>query len=316
MTGRSEPEWRMRAGFATLVLAMTIALAVAPASLAFHDGTSSCSYSAGVVRLRLASQHVVQLFAIDGRIEYADLTDYSYRGQCGSATVANTDTVRLSETVVGTTRFQLRQQFSRFGPGRTHEATGISEIEVYLGTVTDIWLLGRPVRDAVTIGASGLNLNGDGDADLIGSQLTEITAFLEEGNDSLTAEGGRGTGSPWFPPADGYLSAYGGDGADLLRGSGGNDTLDGDWDDDRVYGLGGSDYLRGSTGHDFVSGGRGADYIDPGYGNDRVFAGLGNDFIAAADYTADTVDGGNGTDSAFADREDQVTNVESVSPGP
>jgi hypothetical protein len=307
----------MRAGVAGLVVTLTVAgLAFAPASLAFHAGTSACTYSAGVVRLRLASQHVVQLLAVEGRIEYADLTDYSYRGQCGSATVANTDTVRLSETVVGTTRFQLRQQFARFGPGRTREATGISEIEVYLGTVTDIWLLGRPVRDAVTIGTRGLNLNGDDDADLIGSQLTEITVFLEEGNDSLTAEGGRGAGSPWVPPADGYLAAYGGDGADLLRGSSGNDTLEGDWDDDRVYGLGGADDLRGSTGHDFVSGGSGADYIDPGYGNDTVFAGPGNDVIAAADYTVDTIDGGNGTDKAVADREDQLTNVESVSPEP
>jgi Ca2+-binding RTX toxin-like protein len=307
----------MRAAFAAFVVAFTVlGLGAAPASLAFHDGTSSCTYSAGVVRLRLASQHVVQLLAVEGRIEYADLTDYSFRGQCGSATVSNTDTVRLSETVAGTTRFQLRQQFGRLGPGRTRETTGVSEIEVYLGTVTDIWLLGRPVRDAVTVGAGGLNLNGDGDVDLIGSHVAEITAFLEEGNDLLTAEGGRGTGSPWFPPAGGYLSAYGGDGADLLRGSGGNDTLDGDWDDDRVYGLGGRDDLRGSTGHDFVSGGSGADYIDPGYGYDTVFAGPGNDFIAAADYTADTIDGGNGSDSAFADREDQVTNVESVSPGP
>jgi Ca2+-binding RTX toxin-like protein len=307
----------MRAGVAGLVVTLLlVGLAFAPSSLAFHAGTSSCTYSAGVVRLRLASQHVVQLLAVEGRIEYADLTDYSFKGQCGSATVANTDAVRLSETVAGTTRFQLRQQLGRLGPGRTRETTGVSEIEVYLGTVTDIWLLGRPVRDAVTIGAGGLNLNGDGDVDLVGSHLTEITAFLEEGNDSLTAEGGRGTGSPWLPPAGGYLSAYGGDGADLLRGSGGNDTLDGDWDDDRVYGLGGRDNLRGSTGHDFVSGGSGADYIDPGYGYDTVFAGPGNDFIAAADYTADTVDGGNGSDSAFADREDQVTNVESVSPGP
>jgi len=307
----------MRSAFAALLVALVVlGLAAAPASLAFHDGTSSCTYSAGVVRLRLASQHVVQLLAVEGRIEYADLTDYSFRGQCGSATVANTDTVRLSETVAGTTRFQLRQHFGRLGPGRTREATGVSEIEVYLGTVTDIWLLGRPVRDAVTIGVGGVNLNGDGDVDLIGSHLREITAFLDDGNDSLTAEGGRGTGSPWVPPTGGYLSAYGGDGADLLRGSGGNDTLDGDWDDDRVYGLGGSDDLRGSTGHDFVSGGRDPDYIDPGYGFDTVLAGPGNDFIAAADYTADTVDGGNGTDRAFADREDQVTNVESVSPGP
>jgi hypothetical protein len=307
----------MRARVAALgVASMMLGLAVAPASLAFHAGTSSCTYSAGTVRLRLASEHVVQLVIVEGRIEYADLTDYSFKGQCGSATVANTDTVRLSETIAGTTRFQLREHLGRLGPGRTRESTGVSEIEVHLGTVTDIWLLSRPGRNVVTIGAGGINLNADDDVDLIGSALAEISVFLEDGNDSLSAAGGRGTGAPWVAPADGYLLVWGGRGADVIRGSGGHDILDGDYDDDRIYGLGGNDDLRGSTGHDLLSGGSGADNLDPSYGYDSVFGGPGNDFITAADYFADTIDGGNGTDKAFADPEDQITNVESVSPGP
>ncbi len=305
----------MRASVAGLVVAL-VGLAFAPSSLAFHEGTSACTYSAGVVRLRLASHHVVQLFALDGRIEYADLTDYSFKGQCGSATVTNTDTVRLTETVAGTTRFQLREFLGRLGPGRTREATGVSEIEVHLGTVTDIWLLARPTREVVNIGAGGLNLNADDDVDLIGTRLSEISVFFEGGNDSLTAAGGRGTGDPWVPPAGGYLLVWAGGGADVIRGSGGHDIIDGDGDDDRIYGLGATDDLRGGNGHDFISGGSGADYIDAGYGYDTVFAGPGNDFINTAEYFADSVDGGNGSDRAIVDIEDTTTNVESVSLGP
>ena len=178
---------------------LAISLAIVPGVVAFHAGTSACTYANSTVRLRLASQHVVQLLVVEGRIEYADLTDYSFQGQCGTATVRNTDRVVITETVAGTTRLQIRQQLGRLGPGRTPEPTGISEIEVELGTVTDIWLLGRPVGDNVWIGNGGINLNGDGDADLIGSGLAEITAFLEDGNDYLTAEGGRGSGGPWAP---------------------------------------------------------------------------------------------------------------------
>ena len=305
-----------RAFAVTAAVWLAISLAIVPAVVAFHAGTSACTYANSTVRLRLASQHVVQLLVVEGRIEYADLTDYSFQGQCGTATVRNTDRVVITETVAGTTRLQIRQQLGRLGPGRTPESTGISEIEVELGTVTDIWLLGRPVRDNVWIGNGGINLNGDGDADLIGSGLAEITAFLEDGNDYLTAEGGRGSGGPWAPPPGGYLAAYGLEGNDVLRGSGAADTLDGDWGNDRVYGLAGDDDVRGGTEHDIVSGGVGDDMLDPGYGFDDVRGGSGKDLIRAADFTPDTVNGGTGADRAIVDREDAVTSVESTMIGP
>jgi hypothetical protein len=300
---------------APLLSVLLLVLSAASAA-AFHNGSSSCTYASGTVRLTVASQHVVQLLVVEGRIEYADLTDYSHKGRCGSATVRNTDRVRVTETVAGTTRLQIRQQLGRLGPGRTLETTGISEIEVYLGTVTDLWLLGRPVGENVVIGAAGVNLNGDNDVDLIGTSLDEITAFLEDGNDSLSAAGGRGTGDPWLPPSSGYLAAYGDDGNDILRGTSRGDLLDGEFGDDRVTGGRGPDDLRGGGDRDRIAGGPGDDAIDPGPWPDIVAAGDGNDYITAADYTADRIDGGAGSDTAVVDPQDSLTAVETVKPGP
>ena len=63
---------------------------MAAPSAAFHAGSTACSFRDGVITLRLASEHVVRLLVVDGRIEYADLTDYSGTARCGRATVNNT----------------------------------------------------------------------------------------------------------------------------------------------------------------------------------------------------------------------------------
>jgi hypothetical protein len=274
-----------------------------------------CSYRAGTVRLNLASDHVVRLLVVRGHIEFADLRDYTYHGRCGAATVWNTDRIRLTESVAGTSRLQFDQQIGQFGPGRTQEATGVSEIEVYLGTVRDVWLMGRPVRDAVVIGSWGLNINGDRDVDLIGA-LAEITAFLNDGDDLIRAGGGRGTGEPWVPPRGGYLSVYGDDGRDVIRGTAKRDRLDGEFGADMVYGFGGNDDVYGGIGNDVVDGGSGNDYVDPSYGADVAAGGSGDDFISAADYTVDRIDGGLGVDAAIVDREDRLSRIESVRVGP
>jgi Ca2+-binding RTX toxin-like protein len=299
-------------------LSILLVAAVAAPSAAVHDDrNSSCTYADGTIRLVIASQHVVQLLAIEDRIEYADLSDYSHRGQCGRATVRNTDRVRVTETIAGTTRFQLRQWFQRLGPGRTVESTGISEIEVYLGTVEDVWLLGRPVRDAVTIGTGGINLNGDGDADLIGGAIGQLYAFLDDGDDSFSASGGRGTGDPWVPARTLALTVDGNDGDDVISGSQRGDNLEGFLGRDRISGLGGPDSISAGSHQDVVYGGNGNDFIDPGPWPDTVFAGYGDDHIRAHDWdtTGDTLSGGPGTDAAVVDDYDQVSGVEKVSTG-
>ena len=46
---------------------------------------------------------------------------------------------------------------------------------------------------------------------------------------------------------------------------------------------------------------------------DTIYAGGGSDTILADDYTADTIDGGSGTDHADIDDQDTTTSIESRS---
>ena len=180
-----------------LVAAACLAVALAGIP-AIASAQSRCTYANGVVTLNLAADHVVRLLVVEGRIKFADLTHYEVRGPCGSATVRNTNRIRITEDAPGNSRLQFDQQIGRFAPGRTLEASGRSEIEVYLGTLRDIWIMGRTTSEVMTIGELGVNLNGDGDADLIGSHLAEITVFASDGDDVVRATGGAGTGDRWL----------------------------------------------------------------------------------------------------------------------
>jgi hypothetical protein len=296
---------------ATLALVAVLTAALTPArATAFHAGDSShCGYSSGVVRVHLAAHHVVRLLVVDSHIEFADLTDFAYRGRCGRGTVWNTDRIRVTETQAGESRLQFDQQIGRFAPGRTGEASGHSEIEVILGTLADMWIMGRSGREVVTIGSRGVNINGDGDIDLIGSHLREISLFLNDGADVLTARGGHGTGEAWLPASWG-LSADGGDGEDQLEGTARPDTLGGDEGADVLLGLGGGDFIDGGNQNDRIVAGYGEDHVYPGNGADYVSGGYGDDFFNADDLTADTLYGGAGRDGADADPVDVTTSIE------
>ena len=301
----SVPRWRV------LVAASCLALAMAgtPASVSGH---SWCTYANGVVRLNLAADHVIRLLVVERRIEFADLTHYQFRGACGSATVRNTNRIRITEDEPGNSRLQFDQQIGRFAPGRTLEANGRSEIEVNLGTLRDIWIMGRMTSEVVTIGELGVNLNGDGDVDLIGSHLAEITVFASDGHDVVRATGGSGTGDRWLPPTWGYLSAHGGEGDDLLSGTRRNDHFYGNGGFDELAGRGGRDSLDGGNYSDVIVGGDGGDYILGGSWRDVVKAGPGADFIDAYDLTADDLHGGTGFDTAKVDADDELTSIEST----
>ena len=297
------------------VLVAAACLAVALAGIpATASGHSWCTYANGVVSLNLAADHVVRLLVVEGRIKFADLTHYEFRGPCGSATVRNTNRIRITEDEPGNSRLQFDQQIGRFAPGRTLEASGRSEIEVYLGTLRDIWIMGRSTSEVMTIGELGVNLNGDGDADLIGSHLAEITVFASDGHDVVRATGGAGTGDRWLPPTWGYLSASGGEGDDLLSGTGRNDHLYGDGGFDELWGRSGRDSLYGGNYSDVIFGGYGGDYIVGGSWADVVEAGPSDDFIDAYDLTADDLDGGTGFDTANVDADDELTSIEATRP--
>jgi Ca2+-binding RTX toxin-like protein len=306
MVGRA-----LAAVLAALIWA-TVVLVATPSGAA--AGYTSCTFSSGTVRLYMATGRVVRLFAVDGRIEYADLGNNQLKGQCGSATVRNTQRVRITEEVAGTSRLQFDQQLQRFGPGKGWESSGINEIEVYLGTLEQVWLMGTQTRNRIVIGSGGVNFNGDGDVDLIGSRLRQIYVFLNDADDSVDARGGRGTGDQWMPGSASALRlvVYASGGDDVIYGTNAADVLDGNLGEDLIYGRGGRDELRGGSHDDFVHGGTGADLIDPGPWFDTVYGGAGDDRIEAYDNSADRISGGTGSDRASVDPEDAVTGVESV----
>jgi hypothetical protein len=296
-----------------LVAAACLALAIVgiPATASAQSG---CTYANGVVTLNLAADHVVRLLVVEGRIKFADLTHYEFRGPCGSATVRNTNRIRITEDEPGNSRLQFDQQIGRFAPGHPLEASGRSEIEVNLGTLRDIWIMGRATSEVMTIGELGVNLNGDGDVDLIGSHLAKITVFANDGHDVVRATGGFGAGDRWLPPTRGYLSASGGEGDDLLIGTRRNDHLYGDGGFDELQGRGGRDSFDGGNYSDVILGGDGGDYIVGGSWADVVEAGPGDDFIDAYDLTADDLHGGTGFDTASVDGVDDLTSIEATRP--
>ena len=285
-----------------LATAVAAALGAVPAA-AVHAGDSRCTYADGTVRVHLAAEHVVRLLVVDREIRYADLTDYSHRGQCGRARVGNTDRIVVTEGQAGRSRLQFDQQIGHFGPGATTESSGRSEIEVRLGTLTDIWIMGRPVGEHITVGRRGVNLNGDGDVDLIGTELTDVNVFLNEGDDHFSGQGGAGTGEPFRTRRWG-LVAYGGEGADVLIGSNRGDILDGDWGRDLIRGGPGGDDIDGGDQDDETIAGPGQDVVTGGNGADRIEAGRADDTIFANDNVADAIDGGAGHDIAFTDTND------------
>lgn len=292
--------------FATV---LTVVAGGGGTATAFHNSNSSCSFSDGIVRLRLADEHVVRLLVEDGHIVYADLTDSSRGGRCGNARVRNTDRIVVTEADPGGSRLQFDQQLGRFGPGRIAEDRGRSEIEVRLNTLADLWLMGRPGADRVTVGERGVNLNDDRDVDLIGTELKDVNVFLLDGDDRLSGMGGRGSGAAYRSPRGG-LFVTGGDGNDVIEGSPYADYLDGEFANDRVSGRGGRDEVFGGTHDDSVYGNRGDDVVGGDGGADRIAGGRHDDILLSNDNVAESPTGGRGTDRAFIDTLDSPAGVE------
>lgn len=140
--------------------------------------------------------------------------------------------------------------------------------------------------------------------------------------DRLFGRGGDDTLSGWG--AGDYID--GEDGNDTLKGNDGNDDIRGGLGADKEWGGTGGDTMNGGGGHDTMYGGRGVDDMDGGDGNDEVFAkdaedvgalpdntgdtvrgGAGDDKIYTRDGERDTVTCGAGTDTAYLDYQDQLT---------
>ncbi|MGA2497174.1 MAG: calcium-binding protein [Tepidisphaeraceae bacterium] len=185
-------------------------------------------------------------------------------------------------------------------------------------------------------------INGGAGNDFIANGAGTIPSRLIGGAGSDTLSGGNGNDTLIGGPGNDRL--YGQCGDDLLDGGTGNDTIVGGTGNDTVtyadrtkpvtvdlskgtggeagehdsisgveniIGGSGDDSLTGDSNDNIIWGGAGNDTITGNAGHDTLYGGDGNDIFYAADDTSDTIDGGNGSNGAYADVElDSVTNAE------
>lgn len=299
----------------TVLLAAAVSVGTGGAATA-----TSCRFSGGVAHARVDGGTALRLFVWPagspdaGRIWWGNQSDSSQQGYCGRATVQNTD--RVVVTGKGKTgRLDYQLPYRPFGPGRTAEATGLSEVEVVLrGGMTAFWMTGlggsEPGEDeTVYVGERGVNVNGDGDVDVrFRSRITSLYLFLLGGDDVSDARGGHGTGDPW--PRRRGITVTGGDGHDVLHGHAGPDSFQGDPGSDDLYGYAGHDELS-DTNDDHLYGGTGDDILTSLGGASWLYGGEGDDVLTADDLIVDVVlDGGPGHDRAWYDDDDQPTSIE------
>ncbi len=98
----------------------------------------------------------------------------------------------------------------------------------------------------------------------------------------------------------------GGVGRDRIYGGGGSDRIDGNDSRDIIYGEAGADRIDGGQGADVIDGGDDNDTLTGGTGVDRILGGPGDDTLNAKDGFTDNVNGGPNTDSADADKTDDL----------
>ena len=177
----------------------------------------------------------------------------------------------------------------------------------------------------IALGASGIDLNNDGDLDVTVAATEEVDVFGGASDDTIWGAGSTATGAAFTV----HLEAFGGGGDDTIASGAGDDVLDGQGDTtlgDTIDFSGatagvnvnlagfvatgmGSDQLFnfenivGSGFNDSLTGDGSDNDIAPGAGDDTVSGGAGFDYIdyfdataaVVVDMTANTATGGSGT---------------------
>lgn len=208
---------------------------------------------------------------------------------CGTATVANTDTISVTSTGVPV-EVTIDLAGGAFEPGATPEDDGgTSEIEFTVNLPTGTPTLrvsGSAEADHLVAGADGINLNANeatADTDVAITGTPSIILAGNDGDDVLggatggiTLDGGEGSddadygGATQLTLAD--LSAgtvehagggidtlvsienlLGSPGDDVIKGDAGPNVLDGQGGDDKIDGAGDADTLLGGEGVDIAS---------------------------------------------------------------
>jgi len=225
--------------------------------------------------------------------------------QCGTATSATVKHIVVTGST-GTNTIILDFINGSFAPGYSSGA-GIA-IDLVSGTSDAVKIRGSGSADTITLGADGIAFNTDTVNDVTVANADSFVVSLGAGNDIFSGSGGYGTGLTFAS----IITAYGGDGNDVMTGGTGADVLSGG---------AGNDTLRGATDAaldvvaDALNGDDGDDTFDAGNasnGGDTFNGGAGTDTVSYALRTVAVVvtvgaganDGESGeTDSVAADIE-------------
>ena len=166
---------------------------------------------------------------------------------------------------------------------------------------------------------SRFDLGGLADLLIATPMNIQVIAYGGTGADDLRG-GERGDILSGGAGIDGLRGSLG---RDQLRGGDGADVMQGGAADDRMLGSGKSDNLTGDAGDDLLNGGGGPDYLEGSGGRDEIIGARGNDRIVSStggsllsyDGVADVVKCGPGFDRVAADRKDRLSGCERVTFG-
>lgn len=204
----------------------------------------------------------------------------------------------------GFVRASLTTGLSGFVAQGYAQGDTFSGVENLTGSDYDDTLVGDVNANTLLGGTGNDILEGMGGADTLDGGAGTNTASYEHAPDQGA---GLGVTASLLVPADNTGDAFGDVYTNIqnLVGSAYDDTLTGDAGNNSLTGGGGSDTITGGLGTDVLAGGDGNDVLsDDLVGAAQMTGGNGDDRLTftGSDATADTLDGGAGTDTLVADK--------------
>jgi FtsP/CotA-like multicopper oxidase with cupredoxin domain/Ca2+-binding RTX toxin-like protein len=150
------------------------------------------------------------------------------------------------------------------------------------------------------------------------ARIQPVSVTLDDGiaNEGEVAEGDSTIGIERVTGGTSDDTLVGDALVNLLRGGGGNDTIFGRGAADTIFGDAGNDFIDGETGGDTMYGGIGNDtLVGDAASTDRFIGNAGDDTIVDnTDGRIETVDCGDGIDTAESNSEDTFTACENLTP--
>lgn len=229
---------RVRLTGALLSLAAIGILSVPASSMA--AGTVTCAFTGGDHTLAItATDAFTHLFRSGNAI---GVDDGIHPTECtgGNANVNNTDLITLTHSGSNANLIDLKG--GPFEPGLATEPTGLSEIEIQFLVRSYVDIRGSASSEHLTLGAGGVNLNGDDDVDVTG----DFSTLLLEGQGGNDVIGPQ----PGYAGTTGRRILNGGPGNDVITSTRDGAVIHGGDGDDRLIGGKDMDKLYGEAGED------------------------------------------------------------------